>query len=82
MASASFFVNLYHFALTGKARKASGLKYPIPYATVEQAAKDPAAHKFNCCQVRDPLLPLGPPAPGRLAPPEYFEPAYKLTPCL
>lgn len=50
MASASFFVNLYHFALTGKARKASGLKYPISYATVEQAAKDPAAHKFNCCQ--------------------------------
>lgn len=67
MASASFFVNVYHFALTGGARKASGLKYPIPYATVEQAAKDPAAHRFNCCQVRHLLFP---PEPG-LSKPAY-----------
>jgi glutathione S-transferase len=50
VASASFFVNTYHFFLTAKARSGSGLKYPIPYATEEQAAKSPAAFKFNCAQ--------------------------------
>ncbi|KAK7967354.1 glutathione S-transferase [Apiospora aurea] len=49
-ASSSFFVNLLHFFLSAKARKASGLKYPIPYATEEQAAKDPKAYAFNCAQ--------------------------------
>ncbi|KAH8194915.1 hypothetical protein TruAng_010918 [Truncatella angustata] len=50
VASASFFVNTYHFFLSASARKGSGLKYPIPYATEEQAAKSPAAFKFNCAQ--------------------------------
>lgn len=50
VASASFFLNTYHFMLTAKARGASGIKYPTPYATVEQAEKDPKAFKFNCAQ--------------------------------
>jgi glutathione S-transferase len=50
VASTSFFVNLYHSTLTSLARRDSGLKYPIPYATEEQAAKSPAAFKFNCAQ--------------------------------
>ncbi|ORY71546.1 uncharacterized protein BCR38DRAFT_454049 [Pseudomassariella vexata] len=50
VASASLFVNTYHFVLSGKARTASGLRYPIPYAAAEHAAKDPAAYKFNCVQ--------------------------------
>ncbi|KAI1849494.1 hypothetical protein JX265_012745 [Neoarthrinium moseri] len=50
VASASFFVNTYHFVLSARARTGSGLKYPIPYATEEQAAKDPKAFKFNCAQ--------------------------------
>lgn len=33
---------------TAKFRKASGLKYPIAYATPEQADKDPNAYLFNC----------------------------------
>ncbi|KAI0124424.1 MAPEG family protein [Xylariales sp. AK1849] len=50
VASVSFFVNSYHFYLTARARHGSGLKYPIPYATAEQAEKDPKAYKFNCAQ--------------------------------
>ncbi|KAI4598980.1 hypothetical protein KJ359_002395 [Pestalotiopsis sp. 9143b] len=50
VASLSFFVNSYHTTLSVLARKDSGLKYPIPYATEEQAAKSPAAFKFNCAQ--------------------------------
>lgn len=34
--------------LTGGRRKAAGIKYPIAYATVEQADKDPKAYAFNC----------------------------------
>jgi glutathione S-transferase len=34
--------------LTSKARKASGLKYPIPYASNELAEKNELAYKFNC----------------------------------
>ncbi|KAK6833776.1 glutathione S-transferase [Apiospora arundinis] len=49
-ASSSFLVNVLHFVLSAKARKASGLKYPIPYASEEQAAKDPKAYAFNCAQ--------------------------------
>lgn len=43
-------VNTFHFALTVKARQASGLKYPIAYASQEQAEKDPKAYAFNCAQ--------------------------------
>ncbi|KAI0472186.1 MAPEG family protein [Xylariaceae sp. FL0804] len=49
-AASSFFVNTYHFYLTATARKASGLAYPIPYATAEQAEKDPKAFRFNTAQ--------------------------------
>ncbi|KAI1468945.1 membrane-associated proteins in eicosanoid and glutathione metabolism [Daldinia caldariorum] len=50
VAASSLFVNTYHFILSAKARKNSGLTYPIPYASQEQAAKDPKAYKFNCAQ--------------------------------
>ncbi|KAI1654889.1 membrane-associated proteins in eicosanoid and glutathione metabolism [Daldinia decipiens] len=50
VAASSFFINTLHFVLSGKARRESGLAYPIPYATQEQAAKDPKAYKFNCAQ--------------------------------
>ncbi|KAK8101165.1 uncharacterized protein PG998_007429 [Apiospora kogelbergensis] len=50
VASGSFLVNVLHFFLSANARRASGLKYPIPYATEEQAAKDPKAYTFNCAQ--------------------------------
>ncbi|KAK7963841.1 glutathione S-transferase [Apiospora saccharicola] len=49
-ASSSLLVNVLHFFLSAKARRASGLKYPIPYASEEQAAKDPKAYSFNCAQ--------------------------------
>ncbi|KAI9902909.1 hypothetical protein N3K66_002261 [Trichothecium roseum] len=49
-ASSTFMVNYLHMFLTVKHRKASGLQYPIAYATQEQAAKSPAAHAFNCAQ--------------------------------
>jgi glutathione S-transferase len=50
VASASFFIGVLHSTLTGTARKRSGLKYPISYATEEQAAKDKNAYTFNCGQ--------------------------------
>lgn len=50
VASSSFFVNTYHVFLTSAARKRSGLKYPIPYASTELAEKDPNAYQFNCAQ--------------------------------
>lgn len=34
--------------LTGKHRRAARIKYPIAYATAEQAEKDPKAFAFNC----------------------------------
>ncbi|KAH9999257.1 membrane-associated proteins in eicosanoid and glutathione metabolism [Xylariaceae sp. FL0662B] len=49
-AASSLFINALHMVLVVKARKASGLKYPIPYASQEQAAKDPKAYAFNCAQ--------------------------------
>ncbi|KAF7558963.1 hypothetical protein G7046_g5197 [Stylonectria norvegica] len=49
-ATSTFFVNTLHQYLTSKYRKASGLKYPIPYASNEDAAKDPKAYQFNCAQ--------------------------------
>ncbi|KAK4169164.1 hypothetical protein QBC43DRAFT_86076 [Cladorrhinum sp. PSN259] len=49
-ASTTFFVNTLHGFLTGKARRASGIKYPTSFASTEQAEKDVAAFKFNCAQ--------------------------------
>ncbi|KAI6093050.1 membrane-associated proteins in eicosanoid and glutathione metabolism [Hypoxylon rubiginosum] len=50
VAVSSLFVNTFHASLTVKARRDSGLHYPIAYATEEQAAKDPKAFAFNCAQ--------------------------------
>ncbi|KAI8952641.1 membrane-associated proteins in eicosanoid and glutathione metabolism [Xylaria longipes] len=50
VATSTLFINTYHKLLSSVARKASGLKYPIPYATQEQADKDPKAFKFNLAQ--------------------------------
>ncbi|KAI0865589.1 membrane-associated proteins in eicosanoid and glutathione metabolism [Xylaria cubensis] len=50
VATSTIFVNTYHKIISASARKASGLKYPIPYASEEQAAKDPKAYKFNLAQ--------------------------------
>lgn len=36
--------------LSSKARKESGLAYPIAYAEAQVAAKDPKAFAFNCAQ--------------------------------
>jgi hypothetical protein len=47
-ATSTFFVNTVHAFLTSSRRKAAGVKYPITYATEEQAAKDPKAFAFNC----------------------------------
>ncbi|KAM0438911.1 hypothetical protein ACHAPT_001672 [Fusarium lateritium] len=49
-ATSTFFINTLHVVLTSAARKASGLKYPIPYASNDLAAKDTKAFKFNCAQ--------------------------------
>ncbi|KAH7141172.1 hypothetical protein B0J13DRAFT_52494 [Dactylonectria estremocensis] len=50
VATSTFFINTLHVQLTSKYRKASGLKYPIPYASNELAEKDPKAYQFNCAQ--------------------------------
>jgi glutathione S-transferase len=39
-----------HFFIDTQARKKSGLKYPVSYATPEEIAKNPAAYQFNCAQ--------------------------------
>ncbi|CEI65739.1 hypothetical protein FVEN_g7578 [Fusarium venenatum] len=49
-ATSTFFINTLHVVLTSKARKRSGLKYPIPYASNDLAEKDAEAYKFNCAQ--------------------------------
>ncbi|KAI1316782.1 MAPEG family protein [Xylariaceae sp. FL0255] len=49
-ATSTALLHTYHLVLTSSARKASGIKYPTPYATEEQAAKDPKAYKFNVAQ--------------------------------
>jgi glutathione S-transferase len=56
-ATSTYFVNFYHIILTSKARKASGIKYPAPYASNEVAEKDPKAFAFNCS-----MYPQPPPA--------------------
>jgi glutathione S-transferase len=43
-------VNIVHAFLTSSSRKAAGIKYPISYASAEQADKDPRAFTFNCAQ--------------------------------
>ena len=48
VATSTFFLNSYYSIVDTMHRKASGLKYPIAYASVEQADKDPAAFLFNC----------------------------------
>ncbi|KAI2602414.1 membrane-associated proteins in eicosanoid and glutathione metabolism [Hypoxylon sp. NC1633] len=50
VAASSLFINTLHFVLSATTRKASGLAYPVPYASQEQAAKDPKAFTFNCAQ--------------------------------
>ncbi|KAI1126812.1 membrane-associated proteins in eicosanoid and glutathione metabolism [Nemania abortiva] len=50
VATSSLFINTYHKILTSMARRASGIPYPTPYATQEQADKDPKAYKFNLAQ--------------------------------
>ncbi|RYP73310.1 hypothetical protein DL771_003739 [Monosporascus sp. 5C6A] len=50
VAAASLVLHVYHMILTSRARKASGIPYPNPYATAEQADKDPKAMTFNCAQ--------------------------------
>ncbi|KAL5936087.1 hypothetical protein ACKVV7_000831 [Pyricularia oryzae] len=42
-AASSFFLQTYHMVLSAKARKESGLMYPIAYAESQVAAKDPKA---------------------------------------
>ncbi|EHA57029.1 hypothetical protein MCOR02_004385 [Pyricularia oryzae] len=49
-AASSFFLQTYHMVLSAKARKESGLMYPIAYAESQVAAKDPKAYAFNCAQ--------------------------------
>ncbi|KPM38105.1 hypothetical protein AK830_g8451 [Neonectria ditissima] len=49
-ATSTFFINTLHVQLTSKYRKASGLKYPVPYASNDLAEKDPKAYQFNCAQ--------------------------------
>ncbi|KAK4242501.1 hypothetical protein C8A03DRAFT_40156 [Achaetomium macrosporum] len=49
-ASSTFFVNIFHAALTSTRRRAANIKYPTTYASAEQAEKDPKAYAFNCAQ--------------------------------
>ncbi|KAF5018047.1 hypothetical protein F66182_9997 [Fusarium sp. NRRL 66182] len=49
-ATSTFFVNTLHAFLTSSARKSSGIKYPVAYASNEVAEKDALAYKFNCVQ--------------------------------
>ncbi|CAH0044209.1 unnamed protein product [Clonostachys solani] len=50
VASSSFLVNAMHMLTTSRFRKASGVLYPVSYASEEQAAKNKNAYKFNCAQ--------------------------------
>lgn len=58
VATSTFFINTFHSVLTSKARSKSGVKYPIAYASQEQAEKDPAAYLFNCGTSPSPLPAL------------------------
>lgn len=48
VATSTFFINTLHGLLTSKARKTSGIKYPVAYAANDVAEKDPKAFQFNC----------------------------------
>ncbi|KAI0909471.1 hypothetical protein F4824DRAFT_305829 [Ustulina deusta] len=50
VATSSIFINTVHKTLTSIARKASGIPYPISYATKEEVEKNPKAYKFNLAQ--------------------------------
>ncbi|KAF4968562.1 hypothetical protein FZEAL_10370 [Fusarium zealandicum] len=49
-AASTFFINTLHGVLTSKARKTSGIKYPVAYASNDVAEKDSKAFLFNCAQ--------------------------------
>lgn len=57
VAASTFFINTTHVLLTSKFRKASGLVYPVPYASNEAAEKDRKAYMFNCGTSGPPPLP-------------------------
>ncbi|KAI1929105.1 hypothetical protein LOZ58_001282 [Ophidiomyces ophidiicola] len=44
------FLAFAHGFITTGCRKRAGVQYPHAYATPEQCAKNPDAHKFNCAQ--------------------------------
>lgn len=46
----TFLLNTFHMVKVVGARKAAKIPYPNPYATAEQAEKDPKAYAFNCAQ--------------------------------
>ncbi|KFA62781.1 hypothetical protein S40285_07549 [Stachybotrys chlorohalonatus IBT 40285] len=50
VATSTFFLNTVHVVLTSNARRASGIKYPVAYASNEVAEKDRKAYLFNCAQ--------------------------------
>ncbi|KAI0200985.1 MAPEG family protein [Astrocystis sublimbata] len=50
IATSTLFINTYHKLTVSIARGKAGIAYPTPYATAEQAAKDPACMKFNLTQ--------------------------------
>ncbi|KAI0425202.1 hypothetical protein F5Y09DRAFT_111119 [Xylaria sp. FL1042] len=50
VAASSMFINSTHKTLSSMARKASGIPYPISYATKEETEKNPKAYKFNLAQ--------------------------------
>ncbi|KAI1420487.1 membrane-associated proteins in eicosanoid and glutathione metabolism [Xylaria sp. FL1777] len=50
VATSSIFINTVHKTLTSMKRKASGIPYPISYATKEEVEKNPKAYNFNLAQ--------------------------------
>ncbi|EGX92588.1 microsomal glutathione S-transferase 3, putative [Cordyceps militaris CM01] len=50
VATTTFFLNTFHMMRTSKFRKLAKVPYPAPYASEEEAAKNPSASKFNCAQ--------------------------------
>ncbi|KAI1349508.1 hypothetical protein F5Y01DRAFT_288889 [Xylaria sp. FL0043] len=50
VAASTMFINTTHKTISSMARKASGIPYPISYATKEEAEKNPKAYKFNLAQ--------------------------------
>lgn len=50
VATGTLYLNIWQGLLSGQARKAAGIKYPIYMAESSVADKDPKAFRFNCCQ--------------------------------